>query len=172
MVFDCASKADGVSLNDQLLRGPENTSTLIGVILRFRVDNVAVTADVKRMFHQVHVIPEHRGALCYLWWPDGDISKAAKTYQMLVHIFGAKSSPSVAGYALRRTAKDNVHDHSEAATDAVLRDFYVDDLLKSFPDEEKAKSVRVAVFVSKGRIPVDEMEFELARSFRRVSSGR
>ena len=141
VVFDCASKADGVSLNDQLLRGPENTSTLIGVILRFRVDNVAVTADVKRMFHQVHVISEHRGALCYLWWPDGDISKAAKTYQMLVHIFGAKSSPSVAGYALRRTAKDNVHDHSEAATDAVLRDFYVDDLLKSFPDEEEAKSV-------------------------------
>ena len=60
---------------------------------------------------------------------------------MLVHIFGAKSSISVAGYALRRTAKDNVHDHSEAAADAVLREFYVDDLLKLFPNEEEAKSV-------------------------------
>ncbi len=128
-------------MNDELLRGPENTSSLIGVILRFRVDNIAVTADVKRMFHQVYVKPEHRGALCYLWWPDGDVSKAAKTYQMLVHIFGAKSSPSVAGYALRRTGKDNLHDYSPTTVDSVLRDFYVDDLLKSFSDLEEARVV-------------------------------
>ena len=50
---------------------------------------------------------------------------------MLVHIFGAKSSPSVAGYALRKTAKDNEKDFSQEAVDAVLKDFYVDDLLKS-----------------------------------------
>ena len=141
VVFDCASKAEGVSLNDELLRGPENTSTLLGVILRFRVDNLAVTADVKRMFHQVYVIPEHRSALCYLWWPDGDLTKEAKTYQMLVHIFGAKSSPSVAGYALRKTATDNSHDYSQETLDAVLRDFYVDDLLKSFSEPEQAKRV-------------------------------
>ena len=54
---------------------------------------------------------------------------------MLVHI----SSPSVAGYALRRTAKDNANDYSSAAVDAVLRDFYVDDLLKSFSDSDEAK---------------------------------
>ena len=79
VVFDCASKTNGTSLNDELLRGPKNTSSLIGVILRFRVDNIAVTADIKRMFHQVYVTPEDRDALCYLWWPGGDVSKAAKT---------------------------------------------------------------------------------------------
>ncbi len=141
VVFDCASKTNGTSLNDELLRGPENTSSLIGVILRFRVDNIAVTADVKRMFHRVYVKPEHRGALCYLWLPDGDVSKAVKTYQMLVHIFGAKSSPSVAGYALRRTGKDNLHDYSPTTVDSALRDFYVDDLLKSFSDLEEARIV-------------------------------
>ena len=102
VVFDCASRSGGTSLNEQLLRGHENTSTLIGVILRFRVDDIAVTADIKRMFHQVFVAPEDRAALCYLWWPNGDLSKGPKTYQMLVHSFGAKSSPSVAGYALRK----------------------------------------------------------------------
>ena len=101
VVFDCASKSGGTSLNEELLRGPENTRSLSGVILRFRVNEVAVTADIKRMFHQVHVTPEDRGALCYLWWPNGDLSREPKTYQMFVHIFGAKSSPSVAGYALR-----------------------------------------------------------------------
>ena len=132
VVFDCASKSGGVSLNDQLLQGPENTSSLIGVILRFRVNSVAVAADVRRMFHQVFVSPEDRGALCYLWFPDGDLTKDPKTYQMLVHIFGATSSPSVCGYALRKTATDNTEDFPRETVDAVMQDFYVDDLLKSF----------------------------------------
>ena len=69
------SKAHGL-----LLQGPENTSSLIGVILRFRVNSVAVAADIKRMFHQVFVSPEDRGALCYLWWPNGDLTKDPKTF--------------------------------------------------------------------------------------------
>ena len=132
VVFDCACKSSGVSLNNQLLQGPENTSSLIGVILRFRVNSVAVAADIKRMFHQVFVSPEDRGALCYLWWPDGDLTKDPKTFQMLVHIFGATSSPSICGYALRRTAADYSEGFSSQTIDAVMRDFYVDDLLKSF----------------------------------------
>ena len=51
------SKAHGL-----LLQGPENTSSLIGVILRFRVKSVAVAADIKRMFHQVLCLPK-TGAL-------------------------------------------------------------------------------------------------------------
>ena len=66
VVFDCASKSKGISLNRELLQGPENTSLFMGVILRFRVNSVAVAADIKRMFHQVFVSPEDRGALCYL----------------------------------------------------------------------------------------------------------
>ena len=138
IVFDCASECNGKSLNHELLQGPDNTSSLFGVILRFRVDEIAVAADIKRMFHQVYVAPEDRGALCYLWWPDGNINVQPRTYQMLVHIFGAKSSPSVAGYAMRRTAEDNKRDFPWEVVDAVWRDFYVDDLLKSFPDVLRA----------------------------------
>ena len=88
VVFDCTSKSAGVSLNYQLLQGPENTSSLLGVILRFRVNSIAVAADVKSVFHQVFVLPEDRGALCYLWFPDGDLTKDPKTYQMLVYFWG------------------------------------------------------------------------------------
>ena len=141
VVFDCASKSKGISLNSQLLQGPENTSLLMGVILRFRVNSVAVAADIKRMFHQVFVSPEDRGALCYLWWPDGDLTKDPKTFQMLVHIFGATSSPSICGYALRRTAVDNREGFSSETIDAVMRDFYVDDLLKSFETTSHAVEI-------------------------------
>ena len=141
VVFDCASKSAGVSLNDQLLQGPENTSSLIGVILRFRVNSIAVAADVKRMFHQVFVSPEDCGALCYLWFPDGDLTKDPKTYQMLVHTFGVTSSPSVCGYALRKTARDNTEDFSRETIDAVMQYFYVDDLLKSFKTNGEAVDI-------------------------------
>ena len=57
---------------------------------------------------------------------------------MLIHTFGVKSLPSVAGDALRKTAKDNEQDFSAEVVDAVFRDFYVDDLLKSFADAESA----------------------------------
>ena len=141
VVFDCACKSSSVSLNNQLLQGPENTSSLIGVILRFSVNSVAVAADIKRMFHQVFVSPEDRGALCYLWWPDGDLTKDPKTFQMLVHIFGATSSPSICGYALRRTAADYSKGFSSQTIDAVMRDFYVDDLLKSFETTGQAVEI-------------------------------
>ena len=102
-----------------------------------------MAADVRRMFHQLFVSPEDHGALCYLWFPDGDLTKDPKTYQMLVHIFEATSSPSVCGYALRKTATDNTEDFSRETVDAVRQDFYVDDLLKSF------KTTREAVEITK-----------------------
>lgn len=141
VVFDCACKSEGVSLNSQFLQGPENSSSLLGVILRFRVNSVAVAADIKRMLSQVFVSPEDRGALCYLWWPDGDLKKDPKTFQMLVHIFGATTSPSICGYALRRTAADNSNGFSSETIDAVMRDFYVDDLLKSFDTTSRAVEI-------------------------------
>jgi hypothetical protein len=142
-------------------------------MLRFRVDSIAVTADVRRMFHQVQVIPEHRGALCYLWWPDGDLSKAAKTTKCL-SIFGAKSSPSVAGCALRRTAVDNGQDYSKETLDAVTRDFYVDDLLKSFSDTEEAKkgSKELQSILAKGGFHLTKWSLKFTRSLTRISCRR
>jgi len=40
-----------MSLNEQLLQGPDLTNTLIGVLLRFREHPVALMADVESMFY-------------------------------------------------------------------------------------------------------------------------
>lgn len=45
--------------------------------------------------------------LRFLWWTQGEISQTPKEYRMLVHIFGAMSSPSCANFALQKTADDN-----------------------------------------------------------------
>ncbi len=47
VVFDCGASYQGVTLNEQLLQEPDLTSTLIGVITRFRQEPVATIADVE-----------------------------------------------------------------------------------------------------------------------------
>ena len=74
IVFDCAAKFQNMSLNGQLLLAPDYTNSLVGVLLRFQEERVAVMADVK-MFLQVNVKQEDRESLRFLWWPEGDLSK-------------------------------------------------------------------------------------------------
>ena len=46
VVFDCTSAYRGTSLNTELLQGPDFTNTLLGVLLKFRQEPVAVTGDI------------------------------------------------------------------------------------------------------------------------------
>ena len=50
VVFDTAAEFNGVSLNKLLLSGPDLTNNLLGVLLRFCQDPVALVADIEQMF--------------------------------------------------------------------------------------------------------------------------
>ena len=51
VVFDCGATYQALSLNSQLLQGPDLTNSLTGVLTRFRQENAAFIADVEAMFH-------------------------------------------------------------------------------------------------------------------------
>ena len=138
IVFDCAAKYEGKSLNDYVSRGPDLTNSLLGVLLRIRLHPVATMSDIQAMFHQVVVIPGHRDAVRFLWWPDGNLDSSPVTYRMTVHLFGGVWSPSCAAYALKRTAEDNKDKFSASAVEAVRKSFYVDDCLHGEDSEETA----------------------------------
>ena len=89
------------------------------------------------MFHQVKVLPDDADALRFLWW-DTPVSQSPKEYQMLVHIFGATSSPCCANSALRQTAIDNKGRYDPEVIKTVHRNFYIDEVLKSVPTTERA----------------------------------
>ena len=55
LVFDCSANFAGKSLNDYLLSSPDLTSSLIGVLTRFRQDHVTFIGDIEAMFNQVRV---------------------------------------------------------------------------------------------------------------------
>ena len=138
VVFDCSARYKNESVNDHLHHGPDMTNTLVGVLMRFRQEPIALMSNVQAMFHQVGVTKEHRDFMRFLWWPGGDLQKPFEAFRMRVHIFGAASSPSCCNYALRQTAIDNEDDFDEITTDTMKRNFYVDDCLKSVIDEHSA----------------------------------
>jgi hypothetical protein len=137
VVFDAAAKFQDTSLNDQLLQGPDLTNELVGVLMRFRQNKIAYAADIEAMFHQTRVIPKDTDALRFLWW-SGSIDDPPEDYQMLVHIFGATSSPCCANKALRQTADDNERYFDPEVIQTLRRNFYVDDNLKSVSTVQKA----------------------------------
>ncbi|XP_027879371.1 uncharacterized protein LOC114148348 [Xiphophorus couchianus] len=101
VVFDCSAKFCGTSLYDTLLTGPDLINSLIGILLRFRKEAVAIICDIERMFHQFYVSSKHRCYLRFLWWEQGDLESEPKEFQMKVHLFGAASSPGCANFGLK-----------------------------------------------------------------------
>ena len=152
VVFDCAARFRDTSLNDQLLQGPDLTNNLAGVLLRFRQEPVALMSDIEQMFHQVLVAPDDCHALRFLWWENGNPANNLVDHQMLVHLFGAKSSPCCASFALRKTALDNQSEFDVQTVDTVNRNFYVDDCLKSVATVPEANGLvrQLTDLLSKG----------------------
>lgn len=133
IVFNCSLPYNGVSLNGKLMQGPDLTNSLVGVLIRFRQNKIAFAADITKMFYQVKVPTEDSNFMRFFWFDEND--KIAE-YRLKVHVFGATSSPSIANFALQEIAHDSRC--SREVQNAILRSFYVDDLLHSVESEEKA----------------------------------
>ena len=50
VMFDCSAVFENESLNKHLLQDPDQLNSLIGVLTRFRKEEVAFTCDIKQMF--------------------------------------------------------------------------------------------------------------------------
>ncbi|XP_055604347.1 uncharacterized protein LOC129752597 [Uranotaenia lowii] len=70
LVWDAAASVGGISLNSQLLCGPDLLVPLQGVICRFREKPVAFGGDIMEMYHQLKIRPEDRQAQRFLFRQD------------------------------------------------------------------------------------------------------
>ena len=82
LVFDCTAKYHGISLNQQLLQGPDFTNPLVGVLTRFLQET-----NIEGIFHQVYVYQRDFDVFRFLWWPDGQLNEQPQEYQMVRHLF-------------------------------------------------------------------------------------
>ena len=54
-VFDCSAEYLGYALNKQLIPGPDLTSQIFGMLIRFREEQDTLIGDIEAMFYQVWI---------------------------------------------------------------------------------------------------------------------
>ena len=124
--FDCSAECTEQSINKELVAGPDLTSQIVGILIRFRQEKIAFVADVEKMLFQVLVNNNHRSLFYFLWWQEGDWMKEPDNHEMYVHVIGGLSSPSCRNYAPKRTLILKIS----------LDNFYEDNLIKSVAQED------------------------------------
>ena len=60
MVFDCSAEVGGESINRNLMTGHDITNQLIGVIIQFQEENVAIMADIEAVLCEVKVAEKQK----------------------------------------------------------------------------------------------------------------
>ncbi|XP_058828497.1 uncharacterized protein LOC131688312 [Topomyia yanbarensis] len=142
MIWDASAKVNGVSLNTMLLKGPDQLASLPAVLFRFRQFPVAVSADIREMFHQISIRKEDRHAQRFLW--RSDPSHKPEVLFMDVATFGSACSPASAQYIKNKNAMEFASKYPRAV-EGITKNHYVDDFLDSFESEEEAKEVSCQV---------------------------
>ena len=120
-------------IQTNLLTGPDLLNNLLGVLMRFREQPVAVLADIKGMSMQIAIHEIDQSALRFLRLAHNQM----KQYQFTRLIFGANCSPTCAIFVLNHCAKENSQQFPEAL-EAVRKHFYMDDYIQSHATKEHA----------------------------------
>jgi hypothetical protein len=140
VVFDGSSKsANGISLNEILLKGPTIQQDLFEIITRFRTHKIAITADIVKMYRQILVHPDDRDLQRIVWRSNSD--EPIQTYQLKTVTYETTSAPFLAVRSLHQLALDE-KEHFPIAHRIVLNDFYVDDVLTGANSETEATKLQ------------------------------
>lgn len=139
VVFDgsCRSSS-GISLNDRLLVGPNNTESLLDVLSRFRTYPVVFTSDVEKMYRQVQISKDQVDyqRIVYRKSPEDPVQH----YRLLTVTYGTSCAAYLATESLRQAARDSATEFPEAA-DRIVKGFYVDDLMSGARTLEEARKL-------------------------------
>ena len=90
------TKVFGPSLNDCLHIGPSLNTLLFDILLRFRVHEIVLSADIEKAFLNIEIDPEHRNFVRFLWVEDP--YKEGPEVMVLLFarvVFGVNSSPFI-----------------------------------------------------------------------------
>uniref|UniRef100_A0A914QM23 Integrase catalytic domain-containing protein n=1 Tax=Panagrolaimus davidi TaxID=227884 RepID=A0A914QM23_9BILA len=111
IVFNSSAKAtkNSKSLNDWLYAGPSLIPEIPGLLLRIRLMEIFVSADVEKAFLQLGLHPDDRDFTRFFWIKDVDeFLKHGLKYDNIIELrfctifFGAKSSPFSLNAAIRK----------------------------------------------------------------------
>jgi len=136
IVFNSSAKFKGLSLNDCLAKGPSLLNLLLGILMRFRKDNVAFIGDIAKMYHSIDITCKDQMTHLFLW-RDLHVEEQPRTFAMTAVNMGDKPSATIAQVALRKTAEESLYEFPEASN-IILDNSYMDDISASVDCEEVA----------------------------------
>ena len=140
VVFDASARSiSGLSLNDVLLLGPNVYPHIPNQLLKFRRFTIGMTADISQMFRQILLDEKDRDLHRFVFHASPD--EPVQDYRMKRLTFGVTSSPFGATETLMQVAKDFDVEFA-VASEIVLKDFYVDDLLTGTNNLDEAIILR------------------------------
>ena len=149
VVFDGSAKTTtGVSLNDRLMVGPKIQKDLFSILVRFRLHQVALSADIAKMYRQVELDKEDKGYHRLLWKDPN--SEAIETYRMTRVTYGIASSSFHSIRPLQVLAEETTITKLRLS---LTSDMYVDDLLtgcKVSKATEKLQDAIITLLASAG----------------------
>ncbi|XP_040151330.1 uncharacterized protein LOC120893471 [Anopheles arabiensis] len=140
VVFDASSKSStGVSLNDTLMVGPTIQQDATSILLRFRTQPIALTADVTKMYRQVWIHPKDRSLQRIIWRssPNDPIQE----YELNTVTYGTASAPFLAVRSLQQIVADHGGEFPAAAERSC--NFYVDDFVSGGQSSEAAQMLQL-----------------------------
>ncbi|XP_062704109.1 uncharacterized protein LOC134286505 [Aedes albopictus] len=148
VVFDASCKTStGISLNDSLLVGPivqedlrSTLSNVYCIMLRSRMKQIMLVADVEKMFRQIFILPEDRHLQCILW--RFDLADTVDVYELNTVTYGTKPAPFLATRTLNQLAMDEEQKYPLAAK-AATEDTYMDDVITGADTVQVACELRV-----------------------------
>ena len=127
-----AAKFRGQCLNSNLITRLDMLNNLIGILLRFRVNPIAILPDIEGMLMQISIRLKSRSALRLLW-PNSEL---INQYRFTSVIFGATCSLLCIFFLLNRCTEDNAIEVPKAVS-AIKNCFYMHDYIHSLPSIKK-----------------------------------
>lgn len=140
VVFDGSAVTDsGISLNDTLMTGPKLQENLFNILVRFRKHAVVILADVAKMYRQILIYDKHRDYQRILW--RFSTQDKIETYLLNTVTYGLAPSSFLAVRYLMQLAMEN-RDKHQRASDIIMHDFYMDDLITGTNTVCEAKKLK------------------------------
>lgn len=125
-VFDASAATQGVSLNDCLYPGPNLLSKIFDILLRFRLNKIAILADIKQAFLNIGIHKEDQDFLRFLWFENEGPDSEIIVFRFLRVLFGLTCSPFLLNGTIRHHLSQYISTHKEFVL-KFIEDLYVDD---------------------------------------------
>jgi len=139
IVFDASSHVPNFpSLNDCLYSGPNLNADMFDILLKFRFNAIAFTADIKQAFLLIVIKEQDRDVTRFLFTEDPtDDSLPPIIYRFTRVLFGFNSSPFLLAATIKYHLKKYLNKYPKTVK-FLNENIYVDDMIGSVPSVEEA----------------------------------